>query len=123
MRVGSLFSGVGGFEIAERERQLREYNQVLTEARERREAEAWELVGFWKSEQGYSGDELLTIGRRDFSWLLYTLQWCPREVVRGFMDAALSRGFTRNLSWVAACVRNWRTENGLDPEQTSWEGR
>jgi hypothetical protein len=100
----------------ERERQLREYNEVLAAERHRRETEGWELVAYWKSEQGFSGDDLLTIGRQDWLWLVATLKWCPREVIRGYMEVALSRGITRNLKWVGACVRNWRTQNGLDPE-------
>lgn len=96
--------------MLERERQLEEYNAVMARQRERREVETWELVGYWKSEQGYSGEELLTINRFDYHWLFSALQWCPKEVIRNFMALALGRQMTKNLKWVAACARNWRYE-------------
>lgn len=103
--------------LLERERQLQEYNAVLAAENERREDQAWELVRYWLDEQGQltaaqrAGTEDLTIGRQDFSWLKSTLQWCPAEKVRAFMDIAIARGMTRNFRYVAGCARNWRYEH------------
>lgn len=104
-------------EILETERQLREYNAVLAAEHQRRYTDAWELIAYWKEEQGFEPDpdKGHTIARVDYHWLLGALKWCPKEVIRDFMDAALSRGFTRNLKYVGGCVRNWRAERGLDP--------
>lgn len=103
--------------ILERERQLEEYNAVLEAERERRHDDCWDLVRYWKSEQGITDErELTTLHRRDHAWLTGALKYCPREVIRSFMELALSRGYTKNLSWVGACVRNWRAEKGYDPQ-------
>jgi Restriction endonuclease len=98
--------------LLERERQLEEYNTVLEQIRERREAETWALVRHWKTEQGYTDHEdLTTIARPDYQWLFNALEWCPREVIMRFMDLALQRRMTKNLKYVAACARNWRYEH------------
>lgn len=98
--------------LLERERQLEEYNHVLEGQRARREMETWELVRYWKSEQGYTDEEeLTTTSRQDYRWLFSALEWCPKEVIRRFMDLALSRNMTRNFKYVAACARNWRYEH------------
>lgn len=109
-------------ELLERERQVREYNRVLADERERREDETWRLVGYWNDELGITGEDRQRIGKPDYYWLMTTLKWCPFEVIRNFMDLALARGYTRNMRWVGACVRNWRTENGLDPEPSMKDG-
>lgn len=99
-------------ELLERQRQLDEYNHVLAEARERRERETWELVRHWKSEQGYTSEEELTsTSRWDYSWLFNALEWCPKEVVRRFMDIAIGKRMTKNMRYIAACCRNWRYEH------------
>lgn len=103
--------------LLEQQRQLREYNAVLAEERERRERETWELVAYWNEEQGIQPgkDGNLSINRQDYYWLMNTLKWCPKEVIREFMDVSFRRGLTRNLKYVGACVRNWRAQRGLDP--------
>jgi len=101
--------------LLEQERQLAEYNQVLARERERREADGWELVRYWKAEIGYTEPEDLgSIGRQDWTWLFAALTWCPREQIRAFMDIALAKGFTKNFKYVAACCRNWRYERAAD---------
>jgi len=101
--------------LLERERQVREYNAVLAADHDRREAEAWELWRYWLLEQGYDRekdtDALQHMPRQDWNWLFNALEWCPTEIVRKFMDAALNRRMTRNLKYVAACCRNWRYEH------------
>jgi hypothetical protein len=100
--------------LLERERQLREYNEVLADERDRREIEGWELVRYWKSELGYTNEEqLVKIGRRDWNWLFNALTWCPAKQIQNFMDLAILREMTDNLSYVAACCRNWREENAV----------
>lgn len=97
--------------ILERERQLAEYNRVLAIEHERRDTDAWALVRYWKTEQGYSKEEdVTTIGRADYRWLFNALAWCPAEKIRQYMDVALGRDMTKNMKYVAACCRNWRYE-------------
>jgi hypothetical protein len=104
-------------QILERERQLREYNAVLAAERARREDEAWELVRYWKSELGWTKQEdLETIHRLDYHWLVSALTWCPKEQIRDFMDLALERGYVKNLGYVGGCVRNWRYEKAADED-------
>ena len=97
--------------LLERERQLREYNEVLQEARERREAEAWELVRYWTNDEKAD-----SFSRREFSWLMSTLEWLPAETVRQFMDIAIRKGLTGDLRYVKGCVRSLR-EKGADRGQ------
>lgn len=99
--------------LLEKERQLEEYNTVLAEERQRREDEVWQLVAYWKTEQGEKADRkgLHHIPTPDYRWLFSALAWCPKEVIRDYMDAALSRHMTKNLKYVAGCCRNWRYEH------------
>lgn len=118
----TVLTGEDPYELAiahlDRERQLKEYNAVVAWERERRENDAWELVAHWNEEQGIQADTKTghTIGRNDFSWLMATLKWCPKEIVRDFMDLAIARRRTRGFRYVSACVRNWRAERGLEPQ-------
>lgn len=106
--------------LLERQRQLEEYNQVIADEREARERETWELVRYWHSEQGVTNEkELTTIGRMDYRWLFNALEWCPQEVIRNFMDAALGRNMTKNLRYVAGCCRNWRYEHQANKDMKS----
>jgi HNH endonuclease len=102
--------------LLEKERQLREYNAVVAAEHERREGETWTLVKYWKSELGYEGDELMTINNHDYRWLLNALLWCPMEIIRQYMDAALARNMTKNLKYVAGCCRNWRYEHAANQD-------
>ena len=119
--LGKVMTGEDPHDAAvlmlERERQLREYNAVLAADRERRDCEAWELIVFWCDERGVKPDENgnYRASNQDYYWLMNTLKWCPKEVIREFMGAAVSRRMTRDMRWVGACVRNWRAEHGLDP--------
>jgi len=101
-------------EFLERQRQLNEYNTVIERDRHRRDNEAWELIEYWLENGGnvlIEDDGTRTIGRQDFNWLFGALKWCPREVIRGFMDAAAQRNMRKNFKYVAGCCRNWRYEH------------
>jgi hypothetical protein len=94
--------------ILERERQLAEYNTVLAKERERCEREAWELWRYWQEEQGNTTEKEINFApRNEFRWLRSAVKQCPIEVIREFMDLALSKGMTKSLRYVTACVRNW----------------
>ena len=91
--------------LLETERQLREYNVVLAEARQRREDDAWELLRHW------TNDETLdSYDRRELSWLTATLEWLPPETIREYMDSAIRNGAIRDLRYVKGCVRNLREQ-------------
>jgi hypothetical protein len=99
-------------ELLERRRQLEEYNGLLEQARFERDISAAELVEHWLTAQGIECD--YKIWDRDYHWLMGALKWCPREVIRGFMDTALRKGMTKNMKYVAVCCRNWRYEFQAD---------
>jgi hypothetical protein len=88
---------------------------VLAQEHARRDAEAWELWRYWLLEQGYDPikdkDDLEHAPRFDWNWLFNALKWCPKEIIRNFMDAAINRRMTKNLKYVAGCCRNWRYEH------------
>ena len=97
--------------MLERERQLEEYNRVAERDRQRRVDDVWVLVRYWKSELGHtSEEELRSTSDADYRWLFGALEFAPREIIRKYMDVALRRRMTKNLRYVAACVRNWRYE-------------
>lgn len=90
--------------LLETERQLREYNAVLAEARSRREEDAWELIRYWENDETVD-----SFNRRELSWLISTLEWLPAETIRDFMDVAVRANATNDLRYVKGCVRNLRT--------------
>jgi hypothetical protein len=96
-------------EILERERQMREYNAVRAESRERREAEAWDLVRYWTND-----DKRDTFNRSEFSWLVSVLETVPMEQIRDFMDAACRADAMRDLRYVKGCVRTLREKAKAD---------
>lgn len=98
--------------LLERERELEEYNRVLATENARRHSDAKWLIEHWNRERDCVGAQG---NRAEFHWLLHTLRTCPTEQVRDFMDYALHRGFTRNLRYVMACVRNWHAEKPPAP--------
>jgi hypothetical protein len=103
-------------EILERSRQLEEYNRVVTADAERRLSDAWDLALYWERQRGrlneaqQRGEEDVSFPASEIAWFKTTLQWCPREKIREFMDLAIAREMTRGLRYVAACARNWREE-------------
>jgi len=101
--------------LLEQERQLLEYNEVVALERARRENTAWDLVRYWNAELGFEDEkDLNRIRNSDWRWLFNALKWCPAEVVKNMMDAAIARGMDRNFKYVAGCCRNWRYERAAD---------
>jgi 5-methylcytosine-specific restriction endonuclease McrA len=94
-------------QLLERERQLREYNAVLAEARERRLDDAWELIRYWMNDE-----KCCTFNRSELSWLVSTLEWLPLETIRAFMDSAIRADAIKDLRYVKGCVRNFRGAQG-----------
>lgn len=89
--------------LLERERQLREYNEVLKAIRRRREDEGQELVNYWC--QGTGTDYL---PQTWWIWLQRELETVPAETIRRAMAVALNRGAVKGLAYVSACLRNWK---------------
>lgn len=91
--------------LLEQERQLREYNEVLTQERSRREARADILLDYWCSKTGVE-----EIPRRHFSWLMNELARTPDATIRNAMDVAVARGMVRDWRYLMVVVRNWRED-------------
>jgi len=89
--------------LLERERQLREYNEILREIRLRKEQEAEQLLNYWCEELG-----LADVSKTDWRWLLGELERTPAERIREAMLIAMSRGMWKDWRYVGAIVRNWR---------------
>lgn len=94
-------------EMLERERQVREYNEVLALVRARREDDAQDLTTYWHERTG------MYLTEREHGWLRSVLAFCPREIIRDFMDKAIAKRLTRNTSYVGGCVRAWREQEEL----------
>ncbi len=95
--------------LLEQERQLKEYNRVLTKIAERREREAWKLVAYWKNDQ-----TVASFNRRELAWLINTLKWLPSQIIRDFMDAAVRADCVRDLRYVKACVKRHREQREIE---------
>lgn len=93
--------------ILERERQMKEYNEVLKQSRHRRLCEAWDLIRHWENDP-----ELGQCKRSDLTWLMNALEWCPSETIRNFMDIAIDKNIGE-LRYVKGCVRNLRESEGV----------
>ncbi len=107
--------------LLERERQLREYNAVLATTRARAEADTWELWRYWQIENGQTEQSAFTYApRQDLNWLRSAVAYCPKELIRNFMDLAQLRKATDNLRYVGGCVRSWResSQNQVCPLET-----
>lgn len=91
--------------ILERERQLREYNSVLAEIRQRRESDGQDLVNYWCESTGRE-----YIPKREWTWLIRELDTVPAEIIRKAMLVAISRDAVNGFRYVAACLRNWKEE-------------
>lgn len=94
--------------LLERERQLREYNEVLATIRERRERHAEELLTFWTETLGRTG-----IPKTDWIWLCRQMEFYPVEIVRNAMLVAIDRNATNGFRYVSACLRNWREDGKI----------
>ncbi|MEY4387196.1 MAG: hypothetical protein RLY20_2479, partial [Verrucomicrobiota bacterium] len=94
--------------LLERERQLREYNQVLAESRERREHEADQLIRFWCAATGYGG-----VYPSERHWLIYELDRVPAETIRKAMEVAMARRKTEDFRYTSAVLGNWKNEGKL----------
>lgn len=90
--------------LLDRERQLQEYNHVLSVVRERQEAEAQELANYWFAcaHREVRRDETAT--------LLNMLRDVPMERIRIAMRTAILNGRVSGLRYVFAIIRNWREE-------------
>lgn len=89
--------------LLERERQLREYNEVLRGIRERKEDEGQLLVNYWCEATGRE-----SVPRNEWTWLCRELDSVPAETIRRAMEVAVSRDATKGMRYVAACLRNWK---------------
>jgi hypothetical protein len=98
--------------LAERERQLGEYNAMLVRVYNRKDAAAWDLWRYWEN-----NEESAEMPRREHSWLLNALEYCPTEIIRSYMDKAIARGYVGDLRWVKACVRNWRQDQEIGRDE------
>jgi hypothetical protein len=104
--------------LLERERQLREYNTVLAVTRARAEADTWELWRYWQIENGHTDEAAFNYApRQDLNWLRSAVAYCPKELIRNFMDLAQLRRATDNLRYVGGCVRSWREAGKAEAEQ------
>lgn len=87
--------------LLERERQLREYNEVLSAINDRIEREFGELVGYWEY-------EARRVSPQDRGWLRNTLTKYPAAAIRAAMTDAIHRRKIGGLAYVNAILRNRR---------------
>jgi hypothetical protein len=96
--------------VLEAARQLREYDVVAKRDLEARSVLATELADFWCDLA-----MVVRVPRREHTWIINTLKWCPATVIQEAMMEAQSRGKTGGLRYVMAMIRNRReasTEGG-----------
>jgi len=93
--------------IAERERQLREYNEVLKTDRQRREDQAQDLVNEFCRLTGY---EFML--NEDWLWVVEELKRTPYELILDKLHAAARSSAPKRfwMRYAKTCVRRWREE-------------
>lgn len=91
--------------LLEKQRQLREYDQVLAQNLAYREQCAENLQSWWCDRTGTA-----TIPWPHFQWLVNTLQSVPSTAVQEAMSLAIARRATNDWRYVMVVVRNWRDE-------------
>jgi ferredoxin len=96
--------------ILEQERQLAEYNEVMSRQRERQAADLQVLVDRW-CEIKYKD----YVNDADYRFLKYCVRVCPVQQVLEFMDIAQSRG-VRRLQYVSGCLKNWLNSQNENQE-------
>jgi len=89
--------------LLERERQLREYNEVLSKVNERVDVEFELLEQYWPQ----------PLDGRDKSWLRNRLAEYPAAIIRRAMDVAIDGRKTYSLAYVNACLRNWKEDGRI----------
>jgi hypothetical protein len=109
-------------ELIERKRQLEEYNRVLDEDRCTREEIAWSLWRYWQEQREITAPEAMErMPKRDRTWLMNTLTYCPKTKLFEFMDAAAARGATSDFRYVIGCVKHWRELEKAAPQPVDSE--
>jgi hypothetical protein len=86
--------------LLEKERQLREYNAVLAQIRERREVEVGELASYWHARTGWyftSRDEICVLGM---------LETFPFEQFKWAINEAVRYGKVSGFGYVVAVLNN-----------------
>ena len=86
--------------LLERERQLREYNEVLALVNERIENDIDALIDYWRTGTGRS------LYGKDLTGLEHSLERHPVEVVIRAMELAIRARKTAGLAYVHACLNN-----------------
>ena len=89
--------------MLERDRQLREYDAVLSEIHEGRLTQALELKDYWATLTGHS-----SMRGPHFTWLTRIVGEVPATVVKEAMWTAYSAGKTNGLQYVMVVIRNKR---------------
>lgn len=91
--------------LLERQRQLREYDQVQSAYLRYRENRADELQGWWNERTGAE-----RIPWSQYQWLVNVLCHVPSTAIKEAMGIAISRGATNDWRYVMVVVRNWRDD-------------
>ncbi len=87
--------------LLERERQLREYNAVLTIVRTRVVADFKSLKRYWQKHAGVCG-----LTPADATWLEHALEQYPKATIQRVMDAAIRGRKTLGFAWVNAVLKS-----------------
>jgi hypothetical protein len=91
--------------LMERERQLREYNYVAAQIREREEFDFCDVRDYWLTEIGRG-----QMKWDDVVWLKGALTRHPAEDIKRAMRIAIGNDRCRDLRYTAAILRNWLNE-------------
>lgn len=91
--------------LLERERQLREYNDILARSYHRRRTQAELLESYWREDL-----EGPPLREAHFTWMVNVLENVPYVYIQQAMDIAAANGKMRDLRYVMAVMRNWKAE-------------
>ena len=91
--------------LLEKDRQLREYNQVLARLYSERQNTAQNILDWWCDETGNE-----TIPKNQFTWLANQLKSVPMTLLVEALEVAISRGMTKDWRYAMVVIRNWRED-------------
>ena len=91
--------------LLEKQRQLKEYDSVLSGLLQVRIDQAEQLLTFWCEEACVD-----SVPKNQFQWLIHVLENVPATSVKEAMMVALGRGMTRDWRYVMVVIRNWRED-------------
>lgn len=105
--------------LLERERQLREYNEVLAYIQHRIDGDLFSVQMYWEEGESPTGRLPAKLDGGEIKSLYNALATKPAEAIKYAMWLAIQADRIDNLAYVHACLRNWKEWVPLGENQSN----